>query len=290
MNIQITKGYKSLDLNVFNFPGGEVGVKINTNDLNYKSIKSDYQTIIARIQNSNDIMALIMIKDALERFDKTPIRLFLPYMPYGRQDRPCVNGESFSLKVFANLINSLKFLEVITLDPHSNVMEGVFDNLRVISQLDIINNYFEEFRLKILREYSKTKCYFVSPDAGANKKTAEIAKYFNHDSFIRADKLRNLNGGDIKETIVYADDLSGCTTVICDDLCDGSASFTNLAKVLKAKNASKVILYITHAIFSKGVDIIFNSGIDKIYCTNSYKKELDERVNVLKIDNIIENV
>ncbi len=89
MNIKILKNGLTLDYKDFIFPAGEVGVKLNTNDYRYRDTPATHQTIIARLQNSNDVIKLAMIKDALQRFDKTPIQLVMPYVPYGRQDRAC---------------------------------------------------------------------------------------------------------------------------------------------------------------------------------------------------------
>jgi ribose-phosphate pyrophosphokinase len=186
-----------------------------------------------------------------------------------------VPGESFSLKVFANLINGLNFERVTVVDPHSDVAGAVFDRLTVITQFDVINR-FEAFSKAVMA----TPSVFVSPDAGANKKTSVLAGYFNHSEFIRADKLRDLTNGNIKETIVYAEDLSGRTVVIADDLCDGGKTFIELAKVLRTKGAAKVILYVTHGIFSKGIKTVLSGGIDQIYMTDSFNDAINETDNV----------
>lgn len=271
----------------FMFPAGEVGIKLDVNNLRYKYFETK-QIIVARIQKSSDILELALIKDALSRFDDTnPIHLFMPYCPYGRQDRACVAGESFSLKTFAALINAMNFASVTIIDPHSDVVEGVFNNVKIIRQFDVINNYLE-FGKRVLNGDIGT--IFCSPDAGANKKTAELAKYFNHAEFIRADKLRELSTGKIKETIVYADDLKGAEVVIADDICDGGRTFTELAKVLKAKGAAKVILYVTHGIFSKGVEELFKGGIDEIFTTDSWggvtQLNLGEHVTTLELEKL----
>ena len=178
----------------------------------------------------------------------------------------CAKGESFALKLFCDLINSLNVEKVTIFDPHSDVAPALLNNVVVLKQVDIINR-FQSFINRVL---AANNGVFVSPDAGANKKTSEIAKYFNHREFIRADKLRNLETGEILETIVYKDDLTGKTVFIADDICDGGRTFIELAKSLKSKGADKVILYVTHGIFSKGTETILNSGIDEIYTTNSF--------------------
>jgi ribose-phosphate pyrophosphokinase len=274
---------RNLTYKSFIFPGGEVGVKLDIKDSVAYIAKTGffapciYQTIVARIQNSAHVMELVMVVDALRKLDDTPIRLVLTYVPYGRQDRVCDLGESFSLKAFAGIINSLNFDKVIVIDPHSDVTGAVFNNVEIISQFKVINAW-PNFIKKALG------CVLVSPDAGANKKTFELAKFFNHSKFIRADKLRDMATGNIKETIVYETDLSGCETMICDDLCDGGRTFIELAKVLKDKGAKSVDLYVTHGIFSKGSQPLLDAGIDQIWTTNSFREDIKEENNIHVLD------
>ena len=278
MSLTIHKANETLDYKPWVFPGGEIGVKLDVTNLRYRSTVAEHQTIVARIQNSADLMTLIMACDALARWDKTPINLFLPYIPYARQDRVCVPGEAFSLKVFANQINNLGFNQITVLDPHSSVSEALFDNLNVITQSQVIQQWDE-----LTTRLRRPNTILVSPDAGANKKTSDIAAYLAHDSFLRADKLRDLTNGKIKETIVYADDLTGVEVVIVDDLCDRGGTFIALAKVLKAKGASIVGLYTTHAILPDGADALFAGGIDEVWVTNSFRTDLDSRIKVFDI-------
>ncbi len=247
------------------FPGGEMGVTLNTEDILYLTTNATHQTIIARLQTANDIMVLALTVDALRRIDRTPIRLFMPYVPYARQDRACNKGEALSLKVFCDMINAMNFDWVAVCDPHSDVVGALLNRVTIINQARIISN-FDALNKRIF----ETNAQFVSPDAGANKKTADLAAFYGRESFIRADKVRELSTGKIKETIVYANDLTGQTIIIVDDICDGGRTFIELATVLKAKGAKRVILYVTHGIFSKGLAPIIAGGVDEIYTTNSY--------------------
>lgn len=270
----------------FLFPGGEVGIQLDTSNIQYDYARAKEQVIVARIQDSNDILRLLNVTDALRRLNTLPINLFMPYVPYSRQDRACNEGEAFSLGVFANLINSQKYNSVTICDPHSDVSPALFHNVRVISNMEIIANW-----KKLCLEITKPDVTFISPDAGANKKTSVLAKEAGHKEFIRADKLRDLSTGQIKETIVYADDLTDKTIVIADDICDGGRTFIELAAVLKKKNAAKVILYVTHGIFSKGVKPLFEGGIDEIYTTNSYSDrhpaEIDGKLKIFNVESFI---
>ena len=210
-------------------------------------------------------MELALAKDALDEWLSFPtVKLHLYYVPYARQDRVCVKGEPFSVRVLARIINGLHFDKVFIADPHSDVTPALFDRCRVIPQAMIIH-HFEAFTKRVLDGVT-----FVAPDAGSNKKTTVLAAYYGHQDFIRADKLRDLATGKILETIVYCDDLKGRDVVIADDLCDKGGTFILLAKALKAKGAGKVILYVTHGLFTGGTDMIYEGGIDSIYTTNSY--------------------
>jgi ribose-phosphate pyrophosphokinase len=283
----ITIGYntdKELELmkyEDFIFPAGEIGLKLDYR--NYRIKNSNEIQILARIINSNELIKLAMIKNAILNFVYDPknikIKLIMPYVPYGRQDRVCVKGEAFSLKVLTDYINFLNFDKVTIYDPHSDVTSALLNNVKIIDQLEIIKN-FRSFSNQVFNGG-----VFVSPDAGSNKKTSKIAGFFEHSDFIRADKLRNLATGEIKETIVYTNDLEGRDVFICDDICDGGRTFIELAKTLKTKNCGKVYLFVTHGIFSKGVDVLLDNGIDRIFTTNSFDSKLktDENLEVLNI-------
>lgn len=272
-----------LDFKEFVFPGGEIGVKLNNNLKFFEPVLGQQLNkfiITARLKNSEEVIKLAMVKDALEKIapEGSRIDLEMFYTPYARQDRICDIGEAFSLKVFCNLINSLNFNKVTIADPHSDVTPALLNNVEVVDQLNIFH-YWDALRNRVQQGVT-----FISPDAGSNKKVAKLAKYFEHKDFIRADKLRDLSNGDILETIVYSEDLQGRDVMIADDIGDGMRTFIELAKVLKAKNAGKIVLYITHGIFSKGTDIIFNAGIDEVWTTNSVNESYkDKRINVFKL-------
>lgn len=277
-NISIIRAGKPVGLNVFDFPGGEIGVKLDLGVLGFLAAAPS-QTVVARIQGARDFMALVLVTDALRQLDATPIDLVMPYVPYARQDRVCVPGESFSLKVFAGLINGLAFNSVTVLDPHSDVTSALIDRLKVITQKQVVHRWDE-----LCNRLRAPGVTLVSPDAGANKKTASIAGYLGHVDFIRADKRRDLGTGKIVETIVYADDLTGQTMAIVDDIIDGGKTFIELAKVLKAKGATRVVLFATHGILSKDVDVLYEGGIDEVWTTTSFKTGYDTGIKVFDIN------
>lgn len=269
--------FKQIFYKHFIFPAGEISVKLDLPKENQM-----YFAIEANIHNSNDLITLGLLVNAIRNYNHCAvIGLIMPYVPYGRQDRICDTGEAFSLKFLADYINSLNFKDVIITDPHSEVTPALIDRVKIQTQLDVIKDFIE------FNHFVNTNnAIFVSPDAGANKKTANVAAYYNHPEFIRADKLRDLTNGKIKETIVYCDDLTGKDVIIIDDICEFGGTFIALAQALKPKNPKSINLYVTHGIFSheKSVNNLLDNGIDKIFTTDSYR---DQPMGYYPLDRVI---
>jgi ribose-phosphate pyrophosphokinase len=265
--ITITHGSRQLKFQQFLFPAGEVGVKLNTGDYAYLA-EAGPQVITARLGNPSEIIDLIMLKDALSRFCSATIQLVMPYVPYARQDRVCVPGEAFSIIPFADLIRSLKFDRVTIFDPHSSVTEAALRPDKVVTQFDIVTAD-ANFGVRMLSPVSARQPLICAPDASAAKRIKPIVDYFGRPLII-AEKIRDMATGAILRTEVHCDaDLKGKDVVMFDDICDGGKTFTEIAKVLKAKNSGRVLLYVTHGLFTKGLYALTKGGIDEIWTTDT---------------------
>jgi len=223
--------------------------------------------LIPQLDSHDSFFELALCMGAIREINlDVEVILALGYMPYGRQDRICNEGEAFGLKIYADLINSLNFYSVVLLDPHSDVTPALLNNCKVASQCDLIPS-MPSLNAWII----DAEPVLISPDAGANKKTLELAKTLGMSSFVRADKTREVATGKITETIVYdnKDELINADCLIVDDICDGGFTFIKLAEQLKLKGANSVVLCVSHGIFSKGFKELFDNGIDKIYTTDS---------------------
>lgn len=251
------------------FPGGEVKVDINIGHepVNYYVERVH---VAASLQTSDDIMALLLTTDALRRhFPRADLHLDVPYIPYARQDRPCVEGEALSMAVMANLINLCGFTTVEVLDSHSDVAPALIRNCR---------NYPQEFLFaKIVDTF--TNSYIVAPDAGAYKKAHNLAKAVQAKGVICANKVRDVATGRI-EGVSVSESVEGLNLLVADDLCDGGRTFTELAEVLRRKGCARLDLVVTHGLFTKGVDVLTAPGMyDKVYTTNSYHSSAQGNVD-----------
>lgn len=244
------------------FPDGCSGVNINTGSLVPEIYTVDV-FVDARIRG-DQVLELALTMDALKRqFPFGRFIGFIPMFPYGRQDRVCSPGEAHSLRVVAKMINAMGFDAIITLDPHSNVIEGVVDRVHTVDQFELFGS------LKNFAEYT-----FVAPDMGARKKVEEFARKVGAKGVICFDKTRELATGKITGMRCIDDLYSGYNTkyMVLDDICDGGRTFIELAKLLP-KPCSKELL-VTHGIFSKGVDIVTDL-YDHVYTTDSFRQDLE---------------
>ncbi len=179
------------------------------------------------------------------------------------------------LLYLANLLNNLCFKTIITYDCHSIVTNALIPRLKEIKQFDLLHSVIQqeisyEKHLGIKNNFIDfiTDSVIIAPDLGASKKAIEIANYFNYPIAI-ASKTRDLISGQITSIKI---DASGERAFIFDDICDGGRTFIELAKALKSQGFEKIYLYVTHGIFSQGLDV-FDGLIDHIFTTNTFKEQ-----------------
>jgi ribose-phosphate pyrophosphokinase len=261
-----------IDCKCKTWSGGEedVVLSIKNDDGDRQRVK-----LLTRIASSSQLIRSLLVKDALERLGFKKIILVVPYLPYARQDKAMNEGESFSLQVFARIINSSNFYKVIFLDPHSLVSPALIDRSAPVENHKFLGEALYYIRSNHRDEYPRD-CVLVSPDAGAYKKifTAGVAVKFEGD-IVACNKVRNLKTSEIVKMEISSD-VTGKICIIVDDICDGGRTFKELAEILKSHGAKKVILVVTHGIFSYGIEPLVgddpeNPLIDEVYTTDSFK-------------------
>ena len=201
--------------------------------------------------------------------------LFLPYIPNARMDRTKSEEEVFTLKYFAEFINSLYFTEVQVLDPHSYVSTALIDRVRVIDASRCITE-------AIIR--SNPDVIFF-PDEGAMKRYSDLIT--NDCGRVFGIKNRDWKTGEIKGLELYGeiDKLKGAKILIIDDICSKGGTFYHSAKALHEAGAAAIDLYVTHCentIF-KGELLKEDSLINRIYTTNSLRRESSDKIEVFEL-------
>jgi len=245
------------------FPDGAVWLKV-TGEL--PASAQLMRIRVAAMRDMNDFMLLAQLVDAVRHVaDIAVSHLQLAWLPWARQDRHMVAGDSFALKVFANQLNTLNFDKVFILDPHSDAAAAAINNCVAIPQETCL---LQSETLR--RAIAQGDLMLVAPDAGALKKIHNVAKATGAKNYAILTKERDVASGNLTGFALVAGEVVGKDLLIVDDLCDAGGTFIGSAQVLREAGARSVSLYVTHGIFSKGVENLLNNGIDAIYTTTSF--------------------
>ena len=106
------------------FSDGEIKVEIEEN------VRGHDTFIIQSTctpQNKN-VMELMLLADALKRSSASKITAIVPYYGYARQDRRVRSARvPISAKVVADMFSSVGIDRVLTIDLHSETIQGFFD-------------------------------------------------------------------------------------------------------------------------------------------------------------------
>jgi len=215
---------------------------------------------------------ICLLKNAIDNaiVDKpASIELYLPYFPGAREDRTHRSEHkpevrSFSSKAYAQQINSLGFDVVKVMDPHSDVIEALVNNVKIMKPdlmiLQAIHQSVQEGGALDI----------VIPDLGARKKITSFMRRHNPtliSNTIQCLKHRDPNTGKLSGFEVLDDKVSP-NALIVDDICDGGGTFLGIAEKLKEKGAKRLFLYTTHGLYTKGPNNLLKT-FDKLFRSDS---------------------
>lgn len=227
--------------------------------------------IQSRLNSFRDVELIICANQSLKEMGATNIELYVPYFLGARSDRKFGEGETNYLKnVICPIINSQGFSKVITLDPHSDVLEACLNNFEKETNFKLVQYAINEID-------KRENIILVSPDAGAYKKVFDVAREFQIENIITASKVRDIKTGEILSTqLPIISRNVRYKYVIVDDICDGGRTFIELAKAIKSqREAVDIYLVVTHGIFSAGFGEL-NKYFKGIFCTDSYRDVADD--------------
>ena len=205
-------------------------------------------------ENEGEIIHLLQLVKLIRHWRvPKPINLLMPYLPYGRQDKAVSNESTFALHVLVDIINSQNFNRVITYDAHSDFCSIAMERFK---------STFPSMAVQYALEKSKANA-IAFPDKGACDRYSS-RKIFQPYKPIIGHKVRNQTTSYIEKYNIEGDP-KGKDVLIVDDLCDGGMTFRLMTKDLLQAGAKSVHLYVSHGIFSKGLEVLHGAGIDRIF-------------------------
>lgn len=260
------------------FPDGTLLIKQDISNCRKESI----QVLEWRFENNEECLQLVFLARHLQEHG-LEVRLKLPYIPNGRQDRVKENEDIFTLKYFAELINSLNFKTIEVLDPHSNVSTALFNRIVVQSPEKYISKVID----KVAELEGETPLLFF-PDEGCMKRLSDMF----HLPYSFGIKRRDWKSGEIKGLDIIGEVEKGKSILICDDICSRGGTFYFTGKKLKQLGAGSLYLYVTHCENTILDGQLIKDGIlEKIYTTDSIFTKEHPLIEIVNLeDNQLSNL
>ena len=208
-------------------------------------------------EDDAEIFRLVQLVELVRAKSKNmQVHLRVGYLPYARQDKEYGNESTFALRSFAKLLNVLNFTRIEVLDVHSNVATELIGGLVNVTGASRIQK----------AAYGEVKAEtIIFPDQGACDRYFGDYHLFNDRKHIVGQKERDQSTGAITGYYLANKTMIEDPVLVVDDICDGGATFVALAQELKRQGVEDFNLYVTHGLFSKGVNRLFDAGYKRIF-------------------------
>jgi len=234
---------------------------------------------------NKNVMEIMLIADALKRSSASKITAVVPYYGYARQDRRVRSARvPISAKVVADMFASVGIDRVLTIDLHSETIQGFFD-------MPADNVYATKFMVDDIKDNNeRNEVVVVSPDVGGVVRARALAKLLDDTDLAIIDKRRA--AANQSEVMNIIGDIDGKVCIVPDDIIDTAGTLCNAANALKENGAKAVKAYITHPVLSgPAIERLESSAIDELVVTNSIPLSQEakkcSKIRVISIANII---
>ena len=216
---------------------------------------------------NEDLIELFLMCQAAKLSFAKSVHVILPFFPYARQDRMADWREPISAKLIAHLLEESGADHVITLDLHSDQIQGFFSiPVDVLEARTIFAKYIKDKKLKDV--------VVVSPDAGGAKNAKKFSDLIDADlAIIHKSRPEHQEA----EVVELVGDIEGKTCILFDDMIDTGGSLVSAKNALIDAGANKdVYAMATHPIFSgPAVERFREAGFKEVVVTDSIP--IDER-------------
>ncbi len=242
---------------VTSFPDGETFVKIDEN------IRGHDVFIIQSTcpPTNHHLMELLIMIDAARRASANRITAVLPFYGYARQDRKDQPRVPITAKLVANLLVSAGANRVLTMDLHSQQIQGFFD-------IPVDHLYASPVFFEFLSKQKKHENLVVcSPDVGGMKMAAAYADLMGASLGMVAKRRKSAT---TVEAISVVGDVEGCDVLLVDDITETAGTLMAAAKMLRERGARRIRAAVSHCILNEIAYERLGSGIiDELITTNT---------------------
>jgi ribose-phosphate pyrophosphokinase len=240
------------------FSDGEVMVEIMEN-IRAKDVFVIQSTCAPTADNFVELLVMV---DAFKRASASRITAVIPYFGYARQDRrPRSTRVPITAKVAATMIGAAGTDRVVTIDLHSDQVQGFFD-------IPVDNVYASPLTLAdIWKSQRQHDIVVVSPDVGGVVRARAIAKRLDADLAIIDKRRPRANVATVMNII---GEVEGKCCVLVDDMVDTAGTLCTAAGALKEQGALRVVAYCVHPVLSgAAISNIEASELDELVVTDT---------------------
>jgi len=206
------------------------------------------------------IMETLIMLDALKRGSAASITIVLPYFAYARQDRINKPGTPITAKLVADLLTRAGTDNLITMDLHSEAIEGFFD---IPVQHLLSSNYL----IPYCQSLNIENAVVVAPDKGGIKTASFYAKELRVPlALIDKERVNSFH----VEMRFFVGDVKGKSVILLDDMCSTAGTLVSAANICAELGAQRIIAIVTHGLFIQdALEKIEESPIEMLIVTNS---------------------
>lgn len=231
---------------------------------------------------SDNFVELLLMIDAAKRASAYKVIAVIPYYGFARQDRKDRPRVPIGAKLFANLLKAAGVDRIMTMDLHSDQIQGFFD-------VPVDHLYSSAIFVPYIQNMKLDNLLVASPDIGGSKRANAYSRFLNaelaicHKTRLRPNVVENMSViGNVKDRNV----------VLIDDMIDTGGTILKACDLLKHEGAKSVHAFGTHALFSNdAVEKIDNSNLDSVVVTDTIPlKKKSTKIKVLSVANLFAEI
>ncbi|MDD5133471.1 MAG: ribose-phosphate diphosphokinase [Candidatus Nanoarchaeia archaeon] len=194
---------------------------------------------------------LLLINGTLSTSHAHHIVDVFPYLKFSRQDRKDESRVPISSRIVADAVG-LYANSVLTIDLHNDAIQGFYKEMDNLYSFPVVIDHLKKNHSEILENL-----LIASTDAGGAPRARNFAKRLGMKEIIVGNKYR-AEAGKVEKYQLIGDveDIRGRNVLYIDDILDSGITLNKAEKAAREKGARKVYAYTTHALFTKGIELV----------------------------------
>nr|NQU89072.1 ribose-phosphate pyrophosphokinase [Bacteroidota bacterium] len=230
---------------------------------------------------ADNLFELLLLIDAAKRASAKRVVALIPYFGFARQDRKDKPRVSIGAKLITNLLVAAGVDRIITMDLHSDQIQGFVD-------IPVDHMYASSIFVPYLKKLDLPNPTMASPDTGGTKRAAAYAKFLETDLVICFKQRPRPN--EIGSLRIIGD-VKGKDIVLVDDIIDTAGTITHAADLMMEEGANSVRAICTHPVFSADAcSRIEKSALTEVLVTDTLPRKATEKITILSTAAIFADV